>query len=159
MIPIRDTIPAQGTAWVVRSLIVLNSAVFVFELLQGSTLVVLLYRFGVVPSYWVLSSPGDLLQWPPLLPTLVTSQFLHGSLLHLGANMLYLWVFGDNVEDALGHLRFVLLYLGSGMAAAIIQLLMQPDSSVPMIGASGAIAGVLGAYFVLFPTARILTRE
>ena len=157
MIPIRDTIPSQRTAWVVRLVVLLNAALFLVELRQGPALESFLYRFGVVPAYWGLAGPGDLLQWPRLAVTLLTSQFLHGGLLHLASNMLYLWIFGDNVEDRLGHGRFLVLYLGSGAAAALAQLAAQPGSSVPMIGASGAIAGVLGAYFLMFPFARITT--
>jgi len=157
MIPVRDTIPARRTAWVVRGLILANVGLFLVEVMQGEALEAFLYRFGIVPTYWMLASPSDLFRWPGLVATLVTSQFLHGSLLHLGSNMLYLWIFGDNVEDRLGHGRFVLLYLGSGVVAGFAQLLMQPHASVPMIGASGAIAGVLGAYFLLFPFARVVT--
>jgi membrane associated rhomboid family serine protease len=157
MIPIRDTIPSTRTAWVVRVLILANVALFVVELMHGPRVEAFLYRFGVVPTFWTLGSPGDLLEWPWLSVTLFTSQFLHGDILHLGSNMLYLWIFGDNVEDRFGHRRFVLVYLGSGAIAALAQLVMQPHSSVPMIGASGAIAGVLGAYFLLFPFSRIVT--
>jgi len=157
MIPIRDTIPSQRKAWVVRLLLVMNLGFFVGELLQGAGVVAFVYRFGVVPSSWAGTTFAELLQWPGRLATLVTSQFLHGSLVHLGSNMLYLWIFGDNVEDRLGHGRFVVLYLSSGAIAALVQLLVQPASSVPLIGASGAIAGVLGAYLLLFPFARITT--
>ncbi len=157
MIPLRDTIPARGLAWVVRLLVALNLLGFGIELLQGPSLDAFLYRFGLVPSYWLLSRPADVLQWPALVVTLLSSQFLHGSALHLGSNLLYLWIFGDNVEDRLGHGRFLLLYLTSGIVAGALQLMMEPHASVPMIGASGAIAGVLGAYFVLFPFARVVT--
>ncbi len=157
MIPLRDTIPAQRTAWVMRLLVVLNLLGFGIEWLQGPSLEAFLYRFGLVPSYWQLTSLRDVVQWPSLLVTLVSSQFLHGSALHLGSNLLYLWIFGDNVEDRLGHGRFLLFYLTSGVAAGVLQVGMDPHASVPMIGASGAIAGVLGAYFVLFPFARVVT--
>ena len=156
MIPIRDTIPARRTAWVVRLLIAANIAVFVLEWRQGPSVEAFLYRFGVVPMAWTLNAP-DLWSWPAQLLTLLTSQFLHGGLLHLASNMLYLWIFGDNVEDRLGHGRFLLFYLGCGVAAAVTQIVTQPHGSVPMIGASGAIAGVLGAYFLLFPHARVVT--
>jgi len=89
--------------------------------------------------------------------TLITSQFLHGGVLHVGGNMLYLWIFGDNVEDRLGHVRFLFFYLFAGIAAALLQIFFNPFSTVPMIGASGAIAGVMGAYFVLYPQSRVLT--
>src|SRR3989338_8132391 len=157
MIPIRDTIPSRGVGWMTRLLLAANLLAFIWEIGQGRALPASLYRLGVVPAHWMLTGPGDLLNWPPLFVSLLTSQFLHGGLLQLGANMLYLWIFGDNVEDRLGPGRFLSLYLGSGVLAAVTQLLMTPHSSVPMIGASGAIAGVLGAYLRLFPTARIIT--
>ena len=157
MIPIRDTIPARHTAWLVRGLVALNLGVFVWEWFQGPALPRRIYDFGVTPVAWAVTTPADLWEWPHLLLTLLTSQFLHGGLLHAASNMLYLWIFGDNVEDRLGSGRFLLLYLGSGVVAALTQLLLQPSSSVPMIGASGAIAGVLGAYFLLFPFSRITT--
>ncbi|MBI3996276.1 MAG: rhomboid family intramembrane serine protease [Candidatus Omnitrophica bacterium] len=157
MIPLRDTIPSRRTAWITRILLVLNVLAFAVELRQGRRIESFLYQFGVVPAHWTVSSLSDLLDWPQLFLTLVTSQFLHGSFSHLGANMLYLWIFADNVEDRLGHVRFLLLYLVSGIAAAVTQLLLIPRAAVPMIGASGAIAGILGAYVLLFPTARIMT--
>ncbi|MDP3723735.1 MAG: rhomboid family intramembrane serine protease [Candidatus Omnitrophota bacterium] len=157
MIPLRDTIPSRRTAWVTRILLIANVAAFVVELRQGPALEVFLYRFGVVPSHWMVSTLQDVLDWPRLTITFLTSQFLHGSLLHLASNMLYLWIFADNVEDRLGHARFLLLYLGSGVAAAVAQLLASPSSHIPMVGASGAIAGILGAYLLLFPSAKIVT--
>ena len=157
MIPIRDTIPSRRTAWVTRALLVANVVAFALELRQGSGLESFVYRYGVVPSHWIISSPSDFLDWPHLFLTLLTSQFLHGGFFHLGANMLYLWIFGDNVEDRLGPLRFLCLYLGSGAVAALSHLLLSPSARVPMIGASGAIAGVLGAYLLMFPGAKIVT--
>ena len=157
MIPIRDTIPARRTAWVTRGLLACNVLAFALELRQGAALEAFIYRFGVVPSHWFVSNPSDLLDWPHLFLTLLTSQFLHGGFLHLASNMLYLWIFADNVEDRLGHVRFLLLYLGSGVVAAVTQLLLSPRSGIPMVGASGAIAGILGAYLLLFPAARIVT--
>ena len=157
MIPLRDTIPSRRIPWMVRGLFFLNVAVFLAELRQGAALEAFLHRFGVVPNQWHLTTASDLWDWPGLALTLVTSQFLHGGLMHLGANLLYLWIFADNVEDRLGPWRFLLLYLGSGIAAGMAQLLITPQSSLPMVGASGAIAGVLGAYLLLFPSARIVT--
>jgi len=156
MIPLRDTIPSSRAPRVMRALVAANLAVFLLELRSGSALQGLVFRFGVVPSHWAIASPSDLLDWPQLLLTLVTSQFLHGGVLHLASNLLYLWIFADNVEDRLGPTRFLLLYLGSGAAAAVAQILATPHSAVPMVGASGAIAGVLGAYLLLFPAARIV---
>jgi len=157
MIPLRDTIPSRRVAWVTRGLLVANVAAFAVELRQGVRLESVIHRFGVVPTSWVVSSPSDFFDWPRLFLTLITSQFLHGGFLHLAANMLYLWIFADNVEDRLGHTRFLWLYLGSGVAAAVSQILVIPGSAVPMVGASGAIAGVLGAYLLMFPAARIIT--
>ncbi len=156
MIPIRDTVRARRPAWFVRLIVLANLAGFVVELWQGPRIEWWLARYGVVPAAWHVRTLADVWRLPQLSLTLVTSQFLHGSPLHLGANMLYLWIFGDNVEDRLGHARFLWLYLGSGVLAGLIQLLMQPHSAVPMIGASGAIAGVLGAYLLFFPSARIV---
>src|SRR6185295_10927603 len=157
MIPIRDTIPSRSTAWITRLLLAANIVVFALELKQGPRIDQFLYRFGVVPAHWHVSAASDLLDWPGLFLSLVTFQFLHGGFLHLGGNMLYLSIFGDNVEDRLGHSRFLLLYLGGGIASAVAQALMSPNSDVPLIGASGAIAAVLGAYLLMFPTARIIT--
>ena len=144
MIPLRDTIPSNSTAWVTRFLVAANIAMFALELSQGKHLERFVERFGVIPAEWNL-------------PTLLTSQFLHGGFAHLIGNMMYLWIFGDNVEDRLGHWRFLCLYLTSGIVAAIAQIVMMPHSTMPMVGASGAIAGILGAYFLLFPSARIVT--
>ena len=157
MIPIRDTIPSRRPAWTVRLLVMLNLVVFWVEAGQGPAVEGLIYQFGVVPRLWWQTSLVDVGRWAQLAVTLVSSQFLHGGLLHLGSNMLYLWIFGDNVEDRLGPARFLTLYLVCGMIAAVTQLLMEPFGTVPMIGASGAIAGVLGAYLVFFPAARIVT--
>lgn len=157
MIPIRDTLPAFRVAWLTRLLLLANVAAFAWELAQGPALESAVYRLAVVPAHWALGSPDDLLAWPGLFLTLITSQFLHGDFFHLGSNMLYLWIFADNVEDRLGHARFLALYLLSGVAAAVLQILVTPASRVPMVGASGAIAGVLGAYLLMFPGAKIVT--
>jgi membrane associated rhomboid family serine protease len=157
MIPIRDTIPSRRVAWVTRVILLLNIAAFALELREGPALETFLYRFGVVPTHWIVSSSSDFLDWPQLFLALLTSQFLHGGMLHLASNMLYLWIFADNVEDRLGHARFLLLYLGSGVVAAVSQILIAPRSAIPMVGASGAIAGLLGAYLLMFPSARIVT--
>ena len=157
MIPLRDTIPSRRTAWVTRALLITNVVAFALELRQGARLDAFVDRFGVVPRRWALGSPGAFLGWPRLALTLVTSQFLHGGFLHLASNMLYLWIFADNVEDRLGPLRFLALYLAGGAAAAVSQILAAPHSAVPMVGASGAIAGILGAYLLMFPRARVVT--
>ena len=156
MIPLRDTLPSRHIPWVTRMLLVANIVMFGVELRQSPQLEAFLYRYGVVPSDFLVQAPSDFLNWPHLFLTLFTSQFLHAGLLHLVTNMLYLWIFADNVEDRLGHGRFLLLYLASGVVAALTQIVISPRSSIPMVGASGAIAGVLGAYLLMFPSARIV---
>jgi membrane associated rhomboid family serine protease len=112
-------------------------------------------EFGAVPCRLTGLCPGD--DFPAPLLTIFTSMFLHGGLFHIAGNMLYLWIFGDNVEDTLGHVRFVCLYLLAGVGAAVTQTAMSPASQIPMVGASGAISGVLAAYLLLFPHATVLT--
>lgn len=157
MIPLRDTIPSRTVPLVNNLLIGANVAVFVVQLLQGAALPAFVARWAFVPAR-LFQLGGDAGASPlyGALP-LVTSMFLHGGLLHLAGNLLYLWIFGDNVEDALGHGRYLVFYLGAGVAASLLQGGLSPASTVPVLGASGAIAGVLGAYFVLFPRARVVT--
>lgn len=154
MIPVRSLQPRSRRAVVTAALIALNLFAFYWELQQGTALPRSIRAFGLRPivftSHWQTLS---LQVWIPL----VTSMFLHGGWLHLLGNMLFLWVFGGNVEDRLGHGRFLGLYLASGLLAAATQMWVAPDAMMPMIGASGAIAGVLGAYLFLFPRARVLT--
>jgi membrane associated rhomboid family serine protease len=144
MIPLRDVIPSRTFPFFTVTFIVLNSVAFLFEIsLPEDALQTFLVTYGVVPAR---------LDWL----TVLTSMFLHGGWLHFLGNMLYLWIFGDNVEDRLGHGRYVLFYLACGAAAALAHVWMNPASTVPTIGASGAIAGVMGAYFVLYPHSRVL---
>jgi rhomboid family protein len=158
LIPIRDTIPSRTPAVAVWVLIILNSLVFLLEAtLSPPELEQLAYLFGIVPARfthpewaaWVGLPLGD--YWPFL-----TSMFLHGSLVHLVGNMWTLWIFGDNVEERMGSIRFVCFYLLCGLAGGIVHVWTNPHSTLPTVGASGAIAGVLGAYFFLFPTARVV---
>ena len=144
MIPLRDVIPSRTTPYVTVALIVLNALVFVYEYSLGEHTNEFIFAFGLIPATF---------SWFAVL----TSMFLHGGLLHVGGNMLYLWIFGDNVEDRMGHGRFLAFYLLCGIAAALGQTFTSPDSAVPMVGASGAVAGVMGAYFVLYPRSRIVT--
>jgi len=145
MIPLRDVIPSRTTPYVTVTIIILNAMAWLYEVtLPHDMLLEFLTDFGVVPAYFA---------WP----TLVTSMFLHGSWSHVIGNMWYLWIFGDNVEDRVGHGRFIVFYLLCGTAAALGQVAMDPNSMLPTIGASGAIAGVMGAYFVLYPQSRVLT--
>jgi membrane associated rhomboid family serine protease len=145
MIPLRDVIPSRTPPYLTVALIVLNAAAWFYELaLPREDLPRFLQQFGVVPAFFST-------------PTLISSMFLHGSWSHVLGNMWYLWIFGDNVEDRLGHGRFLVFYLLCGMAAAFGQIAINPESTLPTIGASGAIAGVMGAYFVLYPHSRVLT--
>jgi len=138
-------------------LILANVGAFVLEWLQGDRVGDFLWRHAFVPARFF--HPGLYEGWTFLaaVGTIFTAMFLHGGLMHLGGNMLFLWIFGDNVEDALGHGRYLLFYLGSGVGATLLQAFLSAGSEVPNVGASGAIAGVLGAYFVLFPRARVVT--
>lgn len=157
LIPLRDTIPSRTVPLVNGALIAACVGVFVLQLLSGSGGEALVQAFGFVPAR--LFHPGELGpgSFSLGLTGLFSSMFLHGGFLHLAGNMLFLWIFGDNVEDALGHGRYLVFYLGCGALAALLQGLFATTSLVPMVGASGAIAGVLGAYFVLFPHARVVT--
>jgi membrane associated rhomboid family serine protease len=145
MIPLRDVIPSRTTPYITVTIIVLNALAWFYELaLPRDVLPVFLQVYGVVPAAFSA-------------PTLISSMFLHGSWFHVIGNMWYLWIFGDNVEDRVGHGRFIIFYLLCGIAAALGQVAMEPYSTLPTIGASGAIAGVMGAYFVLYPHSRVLT--
>lgn len=152
MLPIGDVNPRRRVPIITILLILMNVAVFVYELsLSEEALNAFFYAAGVVP-YALTQAPGA-----PPYSTLVTSLFLHGGFMHLIGNMLYLWIFGDNVEDRLGRLGFLIIYLLAGVAASLAQVYMDPTSELPMVGASGAIAGVLGTYIVLHPHARVRT--
>ncbi len=151
MLPLRDTIPSRRVPWVNFLLIGLNTLVFLYELaLPDPALTRLIYRYGVVPAR-VWQQGG--LAWL----TVFSGMFLHGGWGHFLGNMWVLFIFGDNVEDRLGHFRYLVFYLLSGVAAALLQTWFTLGSTVPMIGASGAIAGVMGAYMVLFPWGRVVT--
>jgi membrane associated rhomboid family serine protease len=161
MIPIRDDTPRFSTPYVTYFIIALNTVVFLFELSVGGqghrALNDFVYQFGVVPRHF----ERVLAAWPAsslagLLLPILTSMFLHASWLHIIGNMWVLWIFGDNIEDYLGHLTYLLFYIASGFAAAVAHILLNAGSNVPSVGASGAIAGVMGAYFVLYPRARVL---
>ncbi len=159
MIPIRDDAPRSTTPYVTYFLIVLNVLVFLFEIaLAPEARDVLVRQFGVVPVHITALLHGSDLTgagWLNLLPIL-TSMFLHASWGHVLANMWALWLFGDNIEDHLGHFRYLVLYFICGIAAGAVQIVTSPNSNVPTVGASGAIAGIMGAYFLLFPSARVL---
>ncbi len=157
MIPLKDTIPSQTFPVVNISLIVINSIVFLYEVSLGPQLGELFKVLGVIPVkyFWLKQyEPFNLVE--RYLP-LFTSMFLHGGWVHIIGNMWYLWIFGDNVEDRMGHGRYLLFYILCGLAAGLTHIYLNPTSTVPTVGASGAIAGVMGAYFILFPHSRVLT--
>jgi membrane associated rhomboid family serine protease len=159
MIPLKDDSPSALKPIVTISLIVACAGVFLWQrsldAVQSRQAVAAL---GAIPAVLLTDArlPADL-QWIPRFASPFTSMFLHGGWLHLLGNMLFLWIYGDNVEDAMGHARFFVFYLLCGIAAILAQALATPDSPYPIIGASGAISGVLGAYLLLFPRARVLT--
>ena len=145
MIPLRDVIPSRTTPYITVTIIILNVLAWLFELaLPADVRTLFLQVYGVVPADFHAT-------------TLITSMFLHGGWMHVLGNMWYLWIFGDNVEDRLGHGGFIVFYLLCGIIAALGQIAIDPESTLPTIGASGAIAGVMGAYFVLYPRSRVLT--
>jgi membrane associated rhomboid family serine protease len=156
MIPISDDNPARLVPVVTWLIIALCVAVYVWERSLGPDMDATIAALGFVPAS--LRQAGTvsrgLVSFPPVF-TIFSSMFVHGGLLHVGGNMLYLWIFGNNVEDAMGHVRFVVFYFVCGVAAALTLALIDPTSRVPMIGASGAISGVLAGYVLLFPRARV----
>lgn len=157
MIPIKDDIPSRRFPLVTIAIIVANVLVYLFEVSLGTNADALVNGLGVTPAAFTHSVHTIPLPIVPPFLTLFTSLFLHGGFMHVFGNMLYLWIFGDNVEDALGGLRFLVFYLLCGIIASLTHILFSPGSTVPTIGASGAIAGVLGAYLSLYPRARVLT--
>jgi membrane associated rhomboid family serine protease len=158
MIPLKDDVPSYTFPYVTLFIIALNIFVFTYQLTLGVRgTESFIYRTAAIPyeiTNLIDIRPRSVVP-PPL--TLFTAMFVHGGVLHLAGNMLFLWIFGDNIEDVLGHFKFILFYLGSGVVASMAHIFIEPSSTLPMIGASGAIAGVLGAYFLLFPRAQVLT--
>lgn len=158
MFPLSDDNPREGPAIVAWSLIAVCVLVFLWQFSLGRSGEIAIYGFGMIPAR--LFGEAEL---APAIPsvspslTVVTSMFMHGGFLHLGGNMLFLWIFGDNVEDSMGHFRFLLFYLACGAIAALAQAWVDPSSTIPMVGASGAISGVLGAYILLHPQATVRT--
>lgn len=151
MIPLRDTIRSRRTPVVNYLLIAANIVAFVLMWLAGDKQEALVYQFALIPGNFTsalsLANVGDIF----------TSMFMHAGLAHLGGNMLYLWIFGDNIEDSLGHVGYLIFYLVGGAVASLVQILTNPRSQIPTVGASGAIAAVLGAYLVLYPHSRVAT--
>ena len=168
MIPIKDYAgPRRRLPWITWGLIAVNVAVFLYQVSLGPDASAFMFAYSVVPVALThgipqTSLPGVPAHFPfhtpdPVYLTLITAMFLHAGWLHIGGNMLFLYIFGDNVEDRMGHIPYLLFYLFCGVVAGITQVLVDPGSPVPNLGASGAIAGVLAAYLVLFPLARVRT--
>ena len=158
MIPLHDDNPTHIKPVVTITFIVICVLVYIWQLSLGAEAgQQIVFSLGVIPS--VLLDKAQLdpsLYAIPAEFTIITSMFMHGSIMHLAGNMLYLWIFGNNVEDAMGHIKFIFFYLICGIAAVIGQVIQNPESTIPMIGASGAISGILGAYLLIYPKARIL---
>ncbi|MDE3178915.1 MAG: rhomboid family intramembrane serine protease [Acidobacteriota bacterium] len=156
-IPLNDNIRRRSFWAVTLALILANTAVFAYELSLGPRLNRFIYLNALIPARYTTPAGWDISSLPGFVIPVLVSMFLHGGWLHLGGNMLFLFVFGRSIEDRLGHAQFLLLYFLSGYAAAALYVTLSAGSRVPSIGASGAIAGVLGAYFVTYPRARITT--
>lgn len=159
MVPLRDNNPTQITPYVTYGLIAANILVFFYELsLSPAQLEQFFQTWAVIPRELTLTfSGGAVPAGPPEWSTLFSSQFLHGGFLHIAGNMLFLWIFGNNVEDRLGHIRYLIFYLACGALAALTQWFFSSGSAIPSLGASGAIAGVMGAYILRYPRAEVLT--
>jgi membrane associated rhomboid family serine protease len=164
-IPLKDENPTSRIPYVTIIIIALNAFVFFSQLFSPQGIQYFVYKMGAIPyeithfkalSLVVMESREPLARLSPPL-TLFVSMFMHGGIFHLVFNMLYLWIFGNNIEDFLGPARFMIFYVLSGLGASLTHILFHPNSQVPMIGASGAIAGILGAYLILYPHARVLT--
>ncbi len=157
-IPLKDENPTRNKPIATFILIVINCLVYFYSItLQGNGFQIFMYQFGLIPTEIFHLSELTPNYPSPLLLSPFTSMFLHGGFMHLAGNMLYLWIFGNNIEDHLGPFKFIIFYLVSGLAASFLFVIFSPSSQVPMIGASGAIAGVLGGYLFLFPRTRVLT--
>jgi membrane associated rhomboid family serine protease len=158
MIPLKDDVPTRTFPIITIGIVLVNIFIFAWSLTLPAGLErSLVQKYAFIPRDLMvaLASRIDLL--PYNVMTIFTSMFIHGGFLHIGGNMLYLWIFGNNVEDAAGHMRFAVFYLLSGVAAGLVQYSFDPSSPVPMVGASGAVSGVLGAYLILFPRAKVKT--
>ena len=158
LLPLKDDIPSRRFPFVTYSIIAVNIVVFMFEATMGKEQLQAFFELvAVIPAEYTAFLRGEPVPLLKLLAAPFASMFLHGGWMHLFGNMWFLYLFGDNVEDAMGHSRFLLFYLLTGLAATVAHIFVNPLSSIPIVGASGAISGVVGAYFLMFPTARVLT--
>ena len=156
MFPLKDNIQARNFPYVNIGLIVINIVFFIYQMSYGQRVDQLIFAFGFIPARFLAQQAENWLNPSGFLPVF-SSMFLHANLIHLISNMWMLWIFGDNVEDCMGHGRYLLFFLLCGVASVAAQAIANPQSDIPMIGASGAISGVLGAYFLTYPQAKILT--
>lgn len=156
MFPLKDNIPAQQFPVINTGLIVVNTVVFLFEFAQGPEFDSLIMQHGFIPARFIWQQSENLFDLSRFSPVF-SSIFMHGGFIHLISNMWMLWIFGDNVEDCMGHGRYLLFYLLCGTVSVFAQGVSAPDSQIPLVGASGAISGVLGGYFLTYPRARVLT--
>ena len=156
MFPLKDNIPARNFHYVNIGLIVINSVFFIYGMSYGKAFDQLIFTLGFIPARFLAQQSENLLSPSGFLPVF-SSMFLHANFIHLISNMWMLWIFGDNVEDCMGHGRYLLFFLLCGVASVFAQAISSPQSAIPMVGASGAISGVLGAYLLTYPHARILT--
>jgi membrane associated rhomboid family serine protease len=154
VIPYKDDNPTHTTPYITAGIIALNGIIFILQMISQPGIKEATYAYGAIPHYLLTFEKVQ-----PIHPalTVFSSMFMHGGLFHLGGNMIYLWIFGNNIEDVLGHLRFLVFYLSCGIFAAYAHALTSADSLIPMIGASGAVSGILGAYLLLFPRANVHT--
>ena len=156
MFPLKDNIPARNFPYVNIGLIVVNSIFFIYGMSNGQAFDQLIFTLGFIPARFLAQQSETLFSPTGFLPVF-SSMFLHANFIHLISNMWMLWIFGDNVEDCMGHGRYLLFFLLCGVASVFAQAISNPQSAIPMVGASGAISGVLGAYLLTYPNARILT--
>lgn len=156
MIPLKADLPTRTVAFMTILLILMSVGVYFYQLSLGPNQSQFFFSYGAIPYKMIHGLSINGLP-APIVQSIFTSMFIHGGFFHLGGNMLYLWIFGNNVEDEFGHLRFLFFYFICGIIAAYAQAIFNPASKIPMVGASGAVSGVLGAYFLLFPRAKILT--
>jgi len=156
MLPLKDNIPARNFPYVNIGLIIINSVFFFYQMSYGHKFDQLMFTLGFIPARFLAQHGENLLNPNGYLPVF-SSMFMHANLVHLISNMWMLWIFGDNVEDCMGHGRYFLFFLLCGIASVFAQTISNPQSAIPMVGASGAISGVLGAYIITYPNARILT--
>ncbi|MDD4363200.1 MAG: rhomboid family intramembrane serine protease [Atribacterota bacterium] len=157
MFPLWDEMPTRKVPIITILIIAVNAVVYYYQFFIVPNSTQFIYSYGLIP-YEIVKGVDLFPSGPsPIYLSIITSMFIHGNFVHLFGNMLYLWIFGNNIEDVLGDIKFIFFYFLSGILAAFMQIIISPYSDIPMIGASGAVAGVLGAYFILFPKSRITT--